>query len=399
MVAALGWLHWEAAWPEALRELWRVTGAALFFDLRLRESGEDTVAQQRLALTGAWDEHTIVPYVVAAWPRVARALLALEPARILAHGYWGSPADTVMGVNDEVCFATFVLERGDGPGAGRPRHAARLARRAGWRRRVARPLGGRGGARMSTVAALLLGRGGSTGLPGKNTRPILGRPLMAYPLLAAQASRHISRIYCSTDSDEIRDIAHAHGAEHIERPPELCTPEALGEDAFKHGYEVIRDRLVEEGEELEMLVLLFANAATISGELIDQGVETLRADPSMDSAVTVSQYNMWSPLRARKLEDDGTLQPFVPFETFGDPATLNCDRDSQGDVLFADMGVSIVRPHCLEHMEEGLLPQKWMGQRIAPIPSWGGLRRRLRVADPARGVLAARPRLRGAVRR
>ncbi len=56
-----------------------------------------------------------MPYVVASWPRVARALLALEPARILAHGYWGSPADTVMGVNDEVCFATFVLERGAGP--------------------------------------------------------------------------------------------------------------------------------------------------------------------------------------------------------------------------------------------------------------------------------------------
>jgi hypothetical protein len=88
--------------------------------------------------------------------------------------------------------------------------------------------------------------------------------------------------------------------------------------------------------------------------------------------VTVSRYNMWSPLRARKLDQDGALQPFVPFETFGDPATLNCDRDSQGDVYFADMGVSVVRPECLERLEEGLLPQKWMGRRIAPIESWGG---------------------------
>lgn len=223
-----------------------------------------------------------------------------------------------------------------------------------------------------SVAALLLGRGGSTGLPGKNTRPVLGRPLMAYPLLAARASTHVARTYVSTDSDEIRAIGERFGAEHIQRPPELCTPEALGEDAFKHGYEVIRDRLAAAGEELELLVLLFANAATISGELIDEGVETLRADPELDSAVTVSRYNMWSPLRARRLEEDGTLQPFVPFETFGDPATLNCDRDSQGDVWFADMGVSIVRPHCLERMDEGLLPQKWMGRRIAPIESWGG---------------------------
>ncbi len=88
--------------------------------------------------------------------------------------------------------------------------------------------------------------------------------------------------------------------------------------------------------------------------------------------MTVSRYNMWSPLRARRLTEQGTLDPFVPFETFGDPATLNCDRDSQGDVLFADMGLSLVRPHCLDRMEEGLLPQRWMGQRIAPIESWGG---------------------------
>jgi hypothetical protein len=202
--------------------------------------------------------------------------------------------------------------------------------------------------------------------------PVLGRPLMVYPLLAAQASRHVDRVFVSTDSDEIAAIGAAHGAELIERPPELASPEALGEDAFRHGYEVIRDRVAAEGGEVEMVALLFANAPTVSGELIDSGIETLRADPSLDSAVTVSRYNMWSPLRARRLEPDGTLQPFVPFETFGDPATLNCDRDSQGDVWFADMGLSIVRPRCFEEMESGLLPQKWMGRRIAPIESWGG---------------------------
>jgi hypothetical protein len=220
-----------------------------------------------------------------------------------------------------------------------------------------------------SVVALLLGRKGSTGLPGKNLRQVLGRPLVAYPLLAAQASAHVDRIFVSTDDPEIAAIGVAHGAEVIDRPPELCTPEALGEDAYRHGYGVIRERL---GEEPEMLALLFANAPTVSGELIDRGVETLRADPTLDSAVTVSRYNMWSPLRARRLTPGGTLDPFVPFETFGDPATLNCDRDSQGDVLFADMGLSVVRPRCFHAMEDGLLPQRWMGRRIAPIESWGG---------------------------
>lgn len=218
----------------------------------------------------------------------------------------------------------------------------------------------------------MIGRAGSTGFPGKNTYPVLGRPLAAYPLLAAQNSRHVQRTYVSTDCPKISAVSREFGAEMIERPPELATKTALGEHVFVHGYREIARRLAVSGGSLELLVLLFANAATVTGALIDEAIVALREDPTLDSAVTVSAYNMWSPLRARRLGADGCLHPFVPFETFGDPRTLNCDRDSQGNVYFADMGLSVVRPRCLENLEDGLLPQKWMGQRIHPIQSWGG---------------------------
>ena len=42
---------------------------------------------------------------------------------------------------------------------------------------------------------------------------------------------------------------------------------------------------------------------------------------------------------------------------------LNCDRDSQGDVYFADMSLSVVRSKCFKDMENNLLPQKWMGKK------------------------------------
>src|SRR4051812_20666269 len=135
------------------------------------------------------------------------------------------------------------------------------------------------------VAALLIGREGSTGFPGKNLFPILGRPLAAYPLIAARDSEHVERTYVSTDSDRLVALGAEYGAEGIVRPPELCTPQALGEDAFVHGYEVIRDRWAEESRSVELVVLLFANAATVSASMIDAGVEMLRADPSLDSAV------------------------------------------------------------------------------------------------------------------
>ncbi|MCX5855337.1 MAG: cytidylyltransferase [Deltaproteobacteria bacterium] len=227
------------------------------------------------------------------------------------------------------------------------------------------------------IAALLLGRKGSVGFPGKNLYPILGRPLMEYPLLAAVSAKKVDSVYVSTDDEQIMDIGRRCGAEIIVRPPELASKTALGEHAYVHGYRVISEKLKAQSsklkrEEIELMVLLFCNAATILADTIDRGIEILRENQEYDSAVTASSYNMWSPLRARKIGDDGLLHPFVPFEVFGDPATLNCDRDSQGDVWFADMGVSIVRPSCLEHLERGLLPQKWMGQKIYPLKQWGG---------------------------
>ncbi len=223
------------------------------------------------------------------------------------------------------------------------------------------------------IVAILIGREGSSGYPGKNVTPVLGHPLVAWPLAAAQAVAEIERIYVSTDSPRIKEIAAGYGARIIDRPEHLCTKAALGEHAYQHAHGLIRAALAAEGREPELYVLLMANAPTVSADQLRQGIAALRANPAADSAVTVSCYNMWSPLRARKIGEDGFLHPFVPFETFGDPRTLNCDRDSQGDVWFADMGVSIIRPRNLDHLEDGLLPQKWMGRTILPIRNDGGL--------------------------
>jgi len=222
------------------------------------------------------------------------------------------------------------------------------------------------------IVALLIGREGSQGFPGKNIHPVLGKPMMEYPLKAAVDAKTVDRVYISTDSEKIKEISRGYKASIIDRPEELCGNTTLGENVFVHGYHHIRDELAQQNMSVELIVLMHCNSPTILPETIDEGVMTLREHPDFDSAVTVSRYNMWSPLRARKIGDDGLLHPFVPFETFGDPKTLNCDRDSQGDVWFADMGVSIVRPRCLEYIENGLLPQKWMGQRIYPLKQWGG---------------------------
>ena len=218
----------------------------------------------------------------------------------------------------------------------------------------------------------MIGRAGSTGFPGKNVFKVLGRPLCSYPLMAAAGSPEVDRIFVSTDSEEIKQIGTHFDAEWIPRPAELATSTTLSDDVFVHAYGEMKTRLASQGESIELLVLLFANAATLHSGYIDQGIRMLRSDPTLDGAATTSVYNMYSPLRARKLDKDGLLQPFVPLEAIGDVSTFNTSRDSQGDVYYTDGSATVIRPRCLEQLEDGLLPHRWMGRRIGSIPSWGG---------------------------
>lgn len=220
------------------------------------------------------------------------------------------------------------------------------------------------------IFAILIGRKGSRGFKGKNTVKLFGKACCEYPLIAAKKSRYIKKIYVSTDCPKIKRISKKYKVNFIDRPKKLATSKALGEDVYKFTYKKILESI--SSKKIRLVVLLMANAPTVTGQMIDKGIKKLLRNTYYDSAVSTSVYNMWSPLRARKLKKNGTLMPFVPFKTFGNPKTLNCDRDSQGNVFFADMSVSVVRPKCLIETDKGLLPQKWMGKKITPIASWGG---------------------------
>ncbi len=210
---------------------------------------------------------------------------------------------------------------------------------------------------------LIIGRKGSR-VKDKNVQPIMGRPLVMYPILAAKNSRLIDEVFVSTDCEKIRTIALDQGCKYIERPPFLATNDALAEDAFKHGF----DSIVSQAKApIEFIVLLFANGATITPGIIDEGIEYLKKNPPCDSAVSVSKYNMFSALRARKIED-GLVKPFVDPKLF---SNATCDRDSQGDTYFVDCSVFVLRPHCFNY-SQGEIPFRWIGRKVHPLHQEGG---------------------------
>ena len=135
------------------------------------------------------------------------------------------------------------------------------------------------------IVALLIGRGGSVGLPNKNVHPVLKRPLMAYPLLAALNSKFIDEVFVSTDSNKIENVAKDLGANLIKRPAELATSEAVVEDVLSHGYKYIKDSTKKE---IEFFIVLMCNAVMVLPDTIDKGIEVLRSNKHIDSAVTTT---------------------------------------------------------------------------------------------------------------
>lgn len=87
---------------------------------------------------------------------------------------------------------------------------------------------------MLTIATICA-RGGSVGVPGKNIRPLMGKPLIAHTIEQALIMPGIDRVFVSTDAQDIADVAVAAGAEvPFLRPDHLATSDAPKLDALEH---------------------------------------------------------------------------------------------------------------------------------------------------------------------
>jgi len=84
------------------------------------------------------------------------------------------------------------------------------------------------------VAAIILARGGSKGIPKKNILKFCGHPLVAWTVMQCLNSKLINDIYISSDSDEILEIASSYGAKIIKRPDEFAQDHSKSEDAMIH---------------------------------------------------------------------------------------------------------------------------------------------------------------------
>lgn len=127
----------------------------------------------------------------------------------------------------------------------------------------------------SKILFLLVGRGGSKGLPGKNLRQIGGLSLVGYKARSALRSRYCARLIVSSDSAEIRNEAVRHGAEMLfERPAELATDTATSNDVVLHAMDWIE---THEGRCYDAIMLLEPSSPFARPEHFDEAIELFAA--------------------------------------------------------------------------------------------------------------------------
>jgi len=158
------------------------------------------------------------------------------------------------------------------------------------------------------MIALIPARGGSKGLPGKNIRPLAGKPLIAHTIEAALKAQSIDRVICSTDSEEIATVALRYGAEvPFLRPAELAQDNSLAIDNYIYTI----DRLSREsGSEIADFVVLLPTAPLRTAADIDAAVAIFR-EKNADSVI--SYYPAPHPVQWYKyVDENGVLRSLLP---------------------------------------------------------------------------------------
>jgi CMP-N-acetylneuraminic acid synthetase len=136
------------------------------------------------------------------------------------------------------------------------------------------------------IVCLIFARGGSKGLPDKNIRPLLGKPLIQWTIETAFSVSEISRVIVSTDSLEIAAIAISCGAEvPFMRPDYLASDTAAELDAWKHALTYLRD---EESAMPTIMVSLPVTAPLRTAVDVSMAIQLFCATDS-DLVVAVSE--------------------------------------------------------------------------------------------------------------
>lgn len=154
------------------------------------------------------------------------------------------------------------------------------------------------------VLAIIPARGGSKGIPKKNIKMLLGKPLIQYTIDEANSSLYVDDVVVSTDSEEIAEVSEQLGAKVIQRPPELSGDSALVVDALRYTIEALE----KEHLKYDIVLLLEPTSPLRTYSVIDECIEKF-SNQNVESVTTFSETSV-PPDRIWRISDD-SVEPYI----------------------------------------------------------------------------------------
>ncbi|XP_070849845.1 N-acylneuraminate cytidylyltransferase A [Chaetodon trifascialis] len=145
------------------------------------------------------------------------------------------------------------------------------------------------------VAALILARGGSKGIPLKNIKMLAGVPLIGWVLRAAVDSDMFDSVWVSTDHDEIEKVAKAWGAKVHRRSPEVSKDSSTSLETIQE--------FVRLNPEVDVICNIQATSPCLHPFHVKEALEmiTLQNFDSVFSVVRRHQFR-WQEVKKRSGE-------------------------------------------------------------------------------------------------
>ena len=153
------------------------------------------------------------------------------------------------------------------------------------------------------IMGFILAREGSTGVPGKNIKPINAKPLIGYTIDVAKASNYINRVVVATDGDDISKVAKEFGADvPFMRPSEMSHKLSRAYDVYRYFIKKLQD---EEGYRPDIFVCLFSTSYTKTVEEVDAAIKKL-IDTNCHWVFTVTEcehhpYRCFKPIDSDRM--------------------------------------------------------------------------------------------------
>jgi N-acylneuraminate cytidylyltransferase len=171
------------------------------------------------------------------------------------------------------------------------------------------------------ILGVIPARGGSKGVPGKNIRPVLGKPLIAYTIETALKSSLVTDLVVTTDSEKIQSVALQYGAEcPFLRPAELSTDSALAVPTVQHAVGEIEGR---KNVKFDYVVMLQPTSPLKLPEDIDAALIRL-IEEGADGIISVVDVDNNHPMKMKKfVGPDGRSGEMIDYEP---PPYENCPR-------------------------------------------------------------------------